>query len=221
MRRVVYLHGFASSPQSSKAQFFRQRLEGEGFAVEIPRLDGGNFESLTITGQLAVVHEALHDRPAILFGSSLGGYLAALYAARYPAAVTGLVLLAPAFQFPRRWRERYSLEELDRWRRAGSTTVFHYGENRDMNLGYQLMEDSVQYEDEPDVRQPTLILHGTQDAVVPFSVSEAFCEHHPNARLERFDSGHELTDVLEPMWKIVKPFVGALTSVSKTPMLDS
>ncbi|MEI9813197.1 MAG: alpha/beta fold hydrolase [Acidobacteriota bacterium] len=118
-------------------------------------------------------------RPAILFGSSLGGYLAALYAARHADSIEKLVLLAPAFQFPSRWRKRYTPEELDRWRREGFAEVFHYGENRVMRLGYQLMEDSIQYEDEPDARQPTLIFHGTKDDVVPYEISEAFCVSHP------------------------------------------
>jgi uncharacterized protein len=221
LRRAVYLHGFASSPQSSKAQFFKRKLTGESIAVEIPRLDGGNFESLTISGQLAVVDQTVGDGPAILFGSSLGGYLAALYAARHPGAIAGLVLLAPAFQFPSRWRERYSPEELDRWKRAGSTSVFHYGENREMDLGYQLMEDSARFEGEPDVRQPVLIFHGTRDTVVPASVSEVFCARHPNAQLKLFDSGHELTDVLEPMWQTTREFLANLDCVPQAPMIDS
>src|SRR5262249_25771607 len=143
MKRVVYLHGFASSPQSSKAQYFKRKLLQEGYRVEIPRLDEGRFESLTITGQLAVVDQTVGEEPTILFGSSLGGYLAALYAVRHPQTVTALVLLAPAFQFPRRWRERYTAEELIRWKQTGVTPVFHYGENRELNLGYQLMEDSA------------------------------------------------------------------------------
>ena len=63
-----------------------------------------------------VIERAVGEQPAILIGSSLGGYLAALYAARHPAQIERLVLLAPAFQFPRRWRERYS----DRIGSAGS-----------------------------------------------------------------------------------------------------
>lgn len=207
MTRIVYLHGFASSPNSSKAQFFKQRFNEIGVPVNIPRLDGGNFENLTVTGQLAIVHEAVADQPAILFGSSLGGYLAALYAARHPQTVERLVLLAPAFQFPSRWRKRYSTEDLDRWQRLGSTPVFHYGENRMMRLGYQFLEDSSQYEDQPDARQPILIFHGTHDDVVPYVVSETFCESHPEARLHLMDSGHELTNVLYPMWEAVENFL--------------
>jgi uncharacterized protein len=203
MTRVVYLHGFASSPQSSKAQFFKRKLNEQGIDVEIPRLDGGNFEQLSITSQLAIVEETVAGRPAILFGSSLGGYLAALYAARH-AEIESVVLLAPAFQFPSRWRHRYSADQLARWKQDGSVPVYHYGEKREMRLGYQLIEDAAQYEEEPDVRQPALIFHGTKDDVVPASVSQTFAATHPNAELRLMDSGHELTDVLEPMWSLVR-----------------
>ena len=100
--QFVYLHGFASSPQSSKAQYFRKQFEEKGLTLEIPALDGGDFTHLTITGQLKLVDAAVAGRPTILFGSSLGGYLAALYAARH-ANIEKLVLLAPAFRFPSRW----------------------------------------------------------------------------------------------------------------------
>src|ERR1700710_711638 len=109
MLPIIYLHGFASGPKSSKAQFFQHKLVELGAEVAIPQLDGGNFEGLTITGQLAVVDQAVGGRSAILMGSSMGGYLAALYAARHPN-IERVVLLAPAFRFPERWRERYTAE---------------------------------------------------------------------------------------------------------------
>jgi uncharacterized protein len=208
--RVVYLHGFASSPKSGKAQFFKRKLNEAGIEVDIPQLDAGNFERLSMTGQLAVIHEAVAGRRTVLFGSSLGGYLAALYAARH-AEIERLVLLAPAFQFPSRWRQRYSEAQLAKWKQEGSTPVYHYGENREMRLGYQLMEDSAAYEDEPDAWQPTLIFHGTKDEVVPAFLSQSFAATHPNAELHLMDSGHELTDVLDPMWTVVQPWLAPST----------
>ena len=179
--------------------------------IEIPALDGsdagGDFEHLTITGQLDVVRRTVGATPAVLMGSSLGGYLAALFAVRYPDLVQKLVLLAPAFEFPRRFGERYTKDELDRWRAHGSVSVFHYGYNGERNLGYQLLEDSLNYEDTPDFRQPALIFHGTQDPVVPIGVSEVFAASHPNVTLRRFDSGHELTEVLQPMWEGMEAFL--------------
>lgn len=70
MTRVVYLHGFASSPHSSKAQFFRRRFAASGVPMEIPRLDEGRFEELTISAQLRVIERAVGEEPAILMGSS-------------------------------------------------------------------------------------------------------------------------------------------------------
>jgi uncharacterized protein len=206
MNRFVYLHGFASSPQSSKAQFFRKRFRAKGLTLEIPSLDGGDFTSLSITGQLAVVDAAVGDEPTILIGSSLGGYLAALYAARN-SKIEKLVLLAPALRFPSRWRERYSPEDLQRWQRDGSVPVFHYGYGREIPLGYQIMEDAQNYEDEPEFTQPALVLHGRADLVVPASISTSFAERHLNVSLRLFDSGHELADVLEDLWDETEAFL--------------
>jgi uncharacterized protein len=204
--RLVYLHGFASSPQSSKAQFFRKGFEEKGLALEIPSLDRGDFTHVTITGQLQVIDDAVDGQPSILIGSSLGGYLAALYAATH-ANVEKLVLLAPAFQFPSRWRERYSASDLERWQREGTVPIFHYGYNREIPLGYQLMVDSRNYEDEPEFTQPALVLHGSRDPVVPASISIGYAARHPNVTLRLFDSGHELTDVLADLWAETATFL--------------
>jgi pimeloyl-ACP methyl ester carboxylesterase len=211
--RIVYLHGFASSPKSGKAQFFARRFGEYGIPIEIPELDQGDFSALTITGQLGVIEKTVADRPAILFGSSLGGYLAALFAARR-RLVEKLVLLAPAFRFARRWSERYPAEELARWKRDRVYPIFHYGYGHEVPLGYQFLEDSQQYENEPELTQPALILHGVRDPVVPAEVSREYASKHANVTLRLFDSGHELTDVLEPMWLDISRFL-ALSSVPK------
>ena len=216
MMRVVYLHGFASSPLSSKARFFKRKFAACGVPMAIPRLDEGRFEELTISGQLRVIERSVGEhggeRPVVLMGSSLGGYLAALYAARNPAQVDRLVLLAPAFQFPRRWRERYSPEN---WKREGSMAVFHYGEGRERRLGYQFVEDAARYEDEPEFPQPALILHGVRDDVVPSGISSAYAARHPAVRLLLFESGHELTDVLEPMWVHIADYLAVPESIGR------
>src|ERR1035437_5685219 len=105
MNRILYLHGFASSTASSKARFFAERLRAAGALIDIPDLAAGDFEHLTISGQLRVIETAApaagdsappptsgHLRvtepapagePVALMGSSRGGYLAAIYAARH------------------------------------------------------------------------------------------------------------------------------------------
>ncbi len=198
--RFIYLHGFASSPHSTKAQFFQKMFAAQGLPLEIPQLDQGDFKGLTITGQLQVIDQAVANGPAILIGSSLGGYLAALFASRH-ASIEKLVLLAPAFQFPRRWRERYSPEKLALWKLQGIIPVFHYGFQDDRDLGYQILEDAQMYEGEPVFPQPALVLHGIHDEVIPVGISQAYADRHPNVRLRLFDSGHELTSVLDDLWR--------------------
>lgn len=206
MTRIVYLHGFASSPASTKARFFHDSLTRAGAEVDIPDLAAGDFEHLTITGQLAVLDQSARGEPVALMGSSMGGYLAALYAARHPE-VARLVLLAPAFDFSARWRERLGDTEFERWRRSGCIQVFHYGDRTNRPLSFDLLPDSARYEAFPDFRQPALIFHGIHDDVVPAAYSQQFAAAHPNATLELLDSGHDLLNMLNYMEPKVRQFL--------------
>ena len=204
--RVVYLHGFASGPDSQKAQYFRRQFAGCGIELEIPDLAEGDFENLTISGQLRVVERAAAGEPVTVMGSSMGGYLAALYAARH-REVERVVLMAPAFGFARRWAATLGEETLQKWRRTGFLEMYHYGENRPANVSYKLIEDGERYEDYPDFSQPALIFHGRHDDTVPVAYSQEFAATHPNAQLEVLDSDHELLDVLDRMWTETVRFV--------------
>ena len=205
--RVIYLHGFASGPTSSKARFFSAKFQEAGIGVSIPALDGGDFRNLTISSQLDVLERETRGERVVLMGSSLGGYLAAVYAARHPEQVERAIMMAPAFCFARRWAAE--IPAIEEWKRSGVMELFHYGERRNREIGYNLIADGLEYEDYPDVRQPALILHGALDPVVPVSLSEEFVTRHPaNARLRIYpQSGHELTDVVDDMWSEVIAFL--------------
>lgn len=204
--RVLYLHGFASSPASRKAVFFAARLRALGFQVDIPDLARGNFSELTITGQLQVIEQAAGGEPVILIGSSLGGYLASLYAARHPQ-VERLILLAPAFAFYKLWIAQVAPPDLAQWRQNGSIDVFHYGAGRELPLHYGFLQDAERYADYPPFTQPALIFHGESDCSVPIQYSVEFAKLHPNACLMRLQSGHELTDVLDTVWQYSEEFL--------------
>lgn len=204
---ILYLHGFASSPKSKKASFFAQKFVLLGHKIDVLELDQGHFNRLTVTSQLGVIERAARGRPVILMGSSMGGYLAALYAARHPE-VAKLVLMAPAFCFPRRWPASLGPEKMREWQITGALTLYHYGLKSEQRIGFGLIEDAAQYEDFPEFRQPGLIFHGRNDLVVPASYSEQFAARHANVTLRLMDSDHELTDVLEPMWEEVWTFLG-------------
>jgi pimeloyl-ACP methyl ester carboxylesterase len=204
--RIVYLHGFASGPTSKKAQFFRLRFAQLGIGLDIPDLADGNFEGLTISGQLRVIERASRGEPVTLIGSSMGGYLAALFAARH-VEVEKVVLMAPAFCFSTRWPETLGQSTMEEWQRSGVLKVFHYGQGRTVELGYQLIEDGRKYEDYPQVQQPTLIFHGKNDTIVPADLSVEFARRHPQAQLHLMESDHELLNVLDDMWMETERFL--------------
>ncbi len=81
--QFIYLHGFASSPQSQKATAFTQRFTELGMPLTVPDLEGGDFKHLTVSRQLRIIETTLDSFPGdsfALIGSSMGGYLAALTA---------------------------------------------------------------------------------------------------------------------------------------------
>lgn len=205
-RRFVYLHGFASSPGSKKAAAFARRLGRRGIRLETPDLAGGDFRSMTISRQLDILARTLRGEPAVLIGSSLGGYVAALYAARHPE-IERLVLLAPAFAVARRWEEMLGAEALAEWRRRGERRFFHYAAGRQEPLAYGFYEDACRWEDFPLAAQPALVCHGVRDEVVPAELAREFVRRNPGAELRLFDAGHDLQDAIEPVWQAAEAFL--------------
>jgi len=204
--RYIYLHGFASGPQSRKAQAFRAALSGSEIDLEIPILDESDFEHLTLSRQLRVIEKTLNGAPCRLIGSSMGGYLAALYAADHPE-VDRLVLLAPAFGFQSRWREIHGEQAIEHWRETGWLPVYHYGAKEIRRVDFALFEDAGRFPGYPDFRQPARIFHGVNDAVVPVGFSRTFAASHPNAHLTELDSDHELLDALNGIVEDSVPFL--------------
>jgi pimeloyl-ACP methyl ester carboxylesterase len=205
--RVLYLHGFASSPASRKAQFFSTKLKELGFKVEIPDLAEGDFRHLTLSKQLAVVARLAQAGPVTLIGSSMGGYLAALYAAEHPEAVERVILMAPAFDFYQLWVDELGPQRLRAWEETDALAVFHYGEKRTTPVAFEMLRDARQFPAFPNLAQPALIFHGRADSVVPVQKSIDFAASRPNVQLIQFPSNHELTDVLDVMWNASKEFL--------------
>jgi pimeloyl-ACP methyl ester carboxylesterase len=206
MASIIYLHGFASSPNSKKAMIFRDRFAAAGIEIEVPELAVEGFHNLTISGQLRVIESSAAGRGVSLIGSSLGGYLAALYAARHPE-VDRLVLLAPAFGFARRWEEELGEEALRQWQQTGSRQVMNYAAGGMTSLGWQFLEDARKYEDEPAITQPCLIYHGMEDDVVPVGASRSFARTRTCSELREVVSNHELLNVIDEVWQGSKEFL--------------
>jgi pimeloyl-ACP methyl ester carboxylesterase len=206
--RYIYLHGFASSPRSTKAVDLRDRFASLNIPLIIPDLNQGDFTHITLSRQMQQV-EALFPtapEPVTLIGSSFGGLTAAWLGERH-SQVDRLVLLAPAFGFLASWLSRMGETQVQQWQTEGYLSVYHYGEAKKLPLNYGFVMDAMQYREETIARSlPTLILHGRHDDVIPLQASIDFAKNRPWVQLIELDSDHALTDVSTDIWQAIQTF---------------
>jgi pimeloyl-ACP methyl ester carboxylesterase len=209
--RIFYLHGFASSARSSKAAFFAAKLRATGIELETPDLNEPDFSTLTITRMVDQVGRAMGPgpEPAVLIGSSLGGFVAVQVALRHPDRVTRLVLLAPALDFGGNRMRSLGDIGLDEWKRRNRLDIFHYGYGRMMPVHYELYEDARRYDCvNAALRMPIQVFQGRRDdAVDPASV-QRWSRARPSVELHMLDDDHQLTASVEYIWDEMKRFLG-------------
>tara|TARA_Y100001936_G_scaffold88734_1_gene87226 strand:+ start:116 stop:754 length:639 start_codon:yes stop_codon:yes gene_type:complete len=196
MTEFIYLHGFASGPNSSKAQAFKKRFEKLDITFHVPDLQEGDFENLTLSGQIRLVQNIIDKdkrKKFGLIGSSMGGYLASLIA-QTRDSVKALYLMAPGFNFLNRWRETLNLSKTTQ----DLIPVFHYRYNKEVLLNTYLFRDAETWESLPFERKvPTLIVHGLHDTTVNILESRNFVSNHPGCELKELDSDHGLLSCVD------------------------
>ncbi len=205
---ILYLHGFASGPESAKGRALAARFGPQGVPFVRADLTPGEdgFERSTPVTMLAEAERlaGLH-RPRAIMGSSLGGYLAALLSTRRPE-VERAVLLAPAFRLFDRWRTKLSVADERAWRERG-LEVDHFASGRRRRLGWSFMEDAARLPAFPTVRVPVLCLAGRRDDLVPLEDVERFVEATPSARLVVLEDGHDLLASVDRIYEEARAFL--------------
>jgi hypothetical protein len=210
---VVYLHGFASSPGSSKARRFGRELSARGIGFSCPDLNEPAFETLTVTRMLAAAAEAIEGAaatPVALVGSSLGAFVA-LHAAVRDAGhhVDRLILLAPAFDFGGNRLRQLGEVGIEEWRRQGSLRFFHYAYNEPREVGFALYKDAAAYDAfTVALDLPILIFQGRQDAAVDPAMVERWAAGRPNATLRMLNDEHQLAASVDGIWAESERFLG-------------
>ncbi|HUJ57808.1 MAG TPA: YqiA/YcfP family alpha/beta fold hydrolase [Kofleriaceae bacterium] len=205
---ILYLHGFASGPGSTKGVAFERHFAARGIAVRRLDLRVPSFPHLRLSAMLATVRAAITG-DVVLIGSSLGGLAAARAAEREPR-VRALILLAPAFQLAARWRAQLG-PAWDAWRASGWREVTDYTTGQPARVDFGFVEEVAAIDvGWPDVRAPTLILHGRGDDVVPAAQSRQFAAGRPNVRLIELDDGHELVASLPRLLAEAEAFLAAI-----------
>ena len=199
---VIISHGY--NGHASDHAYLGEYLAAEGIgAVALNFCGGGNrdksgFSTTEMTlftekqDLLAVLDEVRFlnwvDRDRIyLFGSSQGGMVSAMAAKERRDQIRGMILKYPAFCIAHDWIKQFPHaedipEEIPFW---------------DMTLGRAYVETlyDLKWEEQAEgFDRPVLIVHGTDDEVVPLSYSEQAVKRYPDAVLRVFaGEGHGFT----------------------------
>lgn len=199
---VILSHGF--NGHHSDQAHIAERLAANGIGAVCYTFCGGGLRDesgfpttdMTLFTEkqdlLAVLDEVRYwdwvdTEHVYLFGSSQGGMVSALAAEERKAQIRGMFLQYPALCIADDWRKKFPRiedipEEIQLW---------------DVTLGRAFAEsvhDFVVEEQTGGFDKPVLIVHGTEDDVVPISYSEQAAERYPNAKLEVFPGeGHGFT----------------------------
>jgi pimeloyl-ACP methyl ester carboxylesterase len=210
----LYLHGFASGPGSTKAQYFLAQFQELGIQLHIPDLNLPSFTDMTLSSRLELISEVittLPEGPVIIWGSSLGGLLALLYAKQNQEKVAGLVLLAPALEFSQRWEQMLGKGGLEKWASNGYISVQHYAYKKEKPLAYNFFLDAAKHEtSDLKFQIPIMIFHGVDDVTVPIEVSRKFTQNNiDNVQLLELGDGHELIDSMPVIWTNARSFMNA------------
>ena len=127
-----------------------------------------------------------------LFGASQGGVVASLYAAAYPDRVHKLLLIFPAFVLFDDAKETY--------RELGSPDFDQLPDSlthHNTTLGKIYLIDALDIDiqaEQAKITAPTLIIHGTDDAVVPYQYAVQASQTIPNAKLVTVEGGEHRID---------------------------
>ncbi len=210
-----------------KAEFLHARCRDLGHAFT--RFDygghgksSGRFADGTIgdwyRDALAIL-DTVCQGPQIVVGSSMGAWMALMLARDRPDRVAGLILIAPAPDFPQRLMlphlpeaARAALERDGVWYRPSEFEADPYPITR------RLIEESRRHEvlsgSSIKVRGAVHILHGTADEVVPLSHAQAVADwvKADSVTLETVEGGdHRLSTPadLDRLWSALRTVMEA------------
>jgi pimeloyl-ACP methyl ester carboxylesterase len=209
---ALYLHGFASSAQSSKATFFRSKLSAHRVELQTPDFNAPDFSTLTVSrmlGQVDDAIQALPPGPVTLIGSSLGAFVAVHAALRDPGRIERLVLLAPALDFGGNRMRALGDRGIEEWRRTDRLDVFHHAFGRLMSVHFELYADAARYDAfNARIDVPIQIFQGRSDTAVDPATVERWAHARANVELHLLDDDHQLLKSLDTIWREMARFLG-------------
>lgn len=182
-RAAILCHGFLSNKNSTTNKALARLLGERGIATLRFDFFGqgeseGPFEQITLSiavdQALAAIEVARSKglRRLGLMGSSFGGLVATLVAARLPS-LQALALKCPVPDFPEMLRLEFGDKGIERWKRSGEIPDVTGGA-QPIRLQFTLYEDCLAhdaYKAAESIQAPVLIVQGDCDEYVPLHQS--------------------------------------------------
>lgn len=212
---VLLIHGFTGSPWEVRP--LGESLAARGFHVRAIRLPGHGMGPegmawVTYRDWEQAADEALHAmvgfKHVFVAGLSMGALLGMQLAAKYPAKVTGLVLMAPVWklrqlngrilralrwlplaEWTRLWIKKTTTDLDDELARAEAPILSRYPLARLYDL-FTIQDHAQAVVSE--VRCPVLVAAAEHDHVVDFRSLERLAAELPHARLLRLRHGFHI-----------------------------
>lgn len=222
-RLWLFLHGLGSHRRGEKALYLARQVARAGDAFASLDFAGhgdseGDLKGLSLSRNLVdlgrgldfAVEKAGPFSAVHLVGSSMGGVAALWFAAKNPQRVTRNLVIAPAFEMAGRLLLSLGRDKAQRWRREG---LIHLDTGfARFDLGYGFVQDEARFPTASLLKRlqtPTLILHGSDDEVVPCQLSRQFAERVAQVELVIIGGGdHRLTSHKEELFQHMWDFVG-------------
>lgn len=177
-QRMIFIHGTPGSAQAW-ADYLRQPLAySQAVALDRPGFgDSGPGESVpSLASQAAAVVALLpgNGDKAVLVGHSLGGAVAAWVAAEYPDRVSALVLIAAALD-PAQEKIHFIQPLGEMWPVRALLPRAMRNANQEL-IGFKAELEALAPR-LSQIKAPTVMVHGTDDALVPFA-NVAYMQQH-------------------------------------------
>lgn len=195
---VICAHGYGSTYVN--VLDYGKALAAKGLAAYLPDFRGGGPGSMSdgsttemsvmteAADLMAIVEAAAHwqnvdSRKIVLLGASQGGFASSVAAARIPNDVAALILLYPAYVLIDDMHEAFrSLSAVP------DTLIYRNG----IELGKKYFSDVWDYDPYAEIgsyKGPVLIIHGTNDEVVPLSYAKRAAQAYEYASLDVIEGG--------------------------------
>jgi pimeloyl-[acyl-carrier protein] methyl ester esterase len=190
---LVFIHGFGFSSEVFKAF--------PGLKIELPFHGTSKLKGTKLRAVAQEIASSIPNK-SIVLGWSMGGTLALLLALLFPSKVKALLLIGATACFPCLWDRKNLKGFLLRLRKEREEFLKEFRKRAypkpfdaevELEGALELLEDYLSADLRsyvPNIKKPILLLHGTEDPIVPLIGALELYNLSKNAKLITFAGGH-------------------------------